>query len=173
MARELTGTHWIKLEVIGDEYTLQPDPVELVDAARALVKLGFEVFPYCTDDLVTCQRLLDAGCRVLMPWGAPIGSGQGLVNPFALRTLRARLPDVPLIVDAGIGTPSHAAQAMELGCDAVMAASSIFGAADPAAMASALRQAVEAGHAARRAGRIPRRTHAVASTPDEGMPELS
>ena len=105
MARELFGTHWIKLEVVGDEHTLQPDPFELVAAAPQLVRDGFEVFPYCTDDLVSCQRLLDAGCRMLMPWGAPIGSGQGLLNPCALRTLRARLPDVPLIVDAGIGAP--------------------------------------------------------------------
>ncbi|MDB5819702.1 MAG: thiG, partial [Rhizobacter sp.] len=120
MSRELLGTHWLKLEVVGDEHTLQPDPFELVEAAAQLVKDGFEVFPYTTDDLVTCQRLLDAGCRVLMPWGAPIGSGQGLLNPWALRTLRARLPGVPLIVDAGIGAPSHAAQAMELGFDAVL-----------------------------------------------------
>jgi thiazole synthase len=115
MARELYDTPWIKLEVVGDEHTLQPDPWELVTAAEQLAKDGFHVFPYCTDDLVTCRRLLDAGCEVLMPWGAPIGSGQGLLNPFALRTLRERLPGVPLIVDAGIGAPSHAAQAMELG----------------------------------------------------------
>ena len=119
MAREMFETDWIKLEVIGDEYTLQPDPFELVDAARTLVKDGFTVLPYCTDDLVSCQRLLDAGCRVLMPWGAPIGSGQGLLNPSALRTLRARLPDVTLVVDAGIGSPRDAVQAMELGYDAV------------------------------------------------------
>ena len=106
MARELFDTHWIKLEVVGDEHTLQPDPFELVTAADELVRAGFEVFPYCTEDLVSCQRLLDVGCRILMPWGAPIGSGQGLVNPHALRTLRARLPDVPLVIDAGIGSPA-------------------------------------------------------------------
>ena len=111
MARELYGTRWIKLEVVGDEHTLQPDPWGTVEAAAQLIRDGFAVFPYCTDDLVTCQRLLDAGCEVLMPWGAPIGSGQGLINPFALRTLRARLPGVPLVVDAGIGAPSHAAAA--------------------------------------------------------------
>src|SRR5690606_18763240 len=105
MARELFETHWIKLEVIGDMHTLQPDPFELLQAAEELVRAGFEVFPYCTDDLVSCQRLLDAGCRILMPWGAPIGSGQGLINPHALRILRERLPGVPLIVDAGIGSP--------------------------------------------------------------------
>jgi thiazole synthase len=170
MARELMGTHWIKLEVIGDEYTLQPDPVELVDAARALVKLGFEVFPYCTDDLVTCQRLLDAGCRVLMPWGAPIGSGQGLVNPFALRTLRARLPDVPLIVDAGIGTPSHAAQAMELGCDAVLLNSAVAQAGDPVKMARAFRLAIEGARLGFEAGAIAPQPMAVASTPVAGRP---
>ncbi|HJV63533.1 MAG TPA: thiazole synthase, partial [Albitalea sp.] len=105
MARELYGTRWIKLEVTGDEHTLQPDPWALLDAATQLVRDGFAVFPYCTDDLVACRRLLDAGCELLMPWGAPIGSGQGLLNPFALRTLRERLPGVPLIVDAGIGAP--------------------------------------------------------------------
>ncbi|MDO8385548.1 MAG: thiazole synthase, partial [Polaromonas sp.] len=125
MARELFGTNWIKLEVVGDEHTLQPDPFELVTAATELVRDGFEVFPYCTDDLVSCQRLLDAGCRILMPWGAPIGSGQGLVNPYALRTLRARLPGVPLIVDAGIGSPADAVQAMELGYDAVLLNSAV------------------------------------------------
>ena len=114
MARELFDTRWLKLEVVGDDYTLQPDPFELVEAARTLVQEGFEVFPYCTDDLVTCRRLLDAGCRILMPWGAPIGSGQGLLNPTALRTLRARLPDALLVVDAGIGSPQHAVHAMEL-----------------------------------------------------------
>ena len=170
LARELLATHWIKLEVVGDEYTLQPDPVELVEAARTLVGLGFEVFPYCTDDLVTCQRLLDAGCRVLMPWGAPIGSGQGLVNPFALRTLRARLPGVPLIVDAGIGAPSHAAQAMELGYDAVLLNSAVAQAADPVAMARAFRLAIEGARLGYEAGLIAPQAMAVASTPVTGRP---
>lgn len=172
MARELLGTHWVKLEVVGDEHTLQPDPFELVDAAAQLVKDGFEVFPYCTDDLVTCQRLLDAGCRLLMPWGAPIGSGQGLINPFALRTLRARLPCVPLVVDAGIGAPSHAAQAMELGFDAVLLNSAVAQSADPVTMARAFRLAIEAGRAGYEAGLIAPQDMAVASTPVSARPFL-
>ncbi|MEW6704207.1 MAG: thiazole synthase [Pseudomonadota bacterium] len=170
MARELLGTHWVKLEVVGDEHTLQPDPFELVQAAAQLVKDGFEVFPYCTDDLVSCQRLLDAGCRLLMPWGAPIGSGQGLLNPFALRTLRARLPGVPLIVDAGIGAPSHAAQAMELGFDAVLLNSAVAQAADPVAMARAFRLAIEGGRLGLEAGLLAPQDMAVPSTPVTGRP---
>lgn len=165
MARELYGTHWIKLEVVGEEHTLQPDPWELVEAARQLVRDGFEVLPYCTDDLVACQRLLDAGCRVLMPWGAPIGSGQGLINPWALRTLRERLPDVTLIVDAGIGRPSHAAQAMELGFDAVLLNSAVAQAADPVGMARAFRHAIEAGRLGWRSGLLAPQPMAVPSTP--------
>ncbi len=172
MARELCGTAWIKLEVVGDEHTLQPDPWGTVDAAAELVRDGFQVFPYCTDDLVTCQRLLDAGCEVLMPWGAPIGSGQGLINPFALRTLRARLPSVPLIVDAGIGAPSHAAQAMELGMDAVLLNSAVSQALDPVRMARAFGQAVEAGRGAFEAGVMAPQSMAVASTPVSGQPFL-
>lgn len=170
MARELFATHWVKLEVIGDEHTLQPDPLELVDAAAQLVRDGFEVFPYCTDDLVTCRRLLDAGCRLLMPWGAPIGSGQGLLNPWALRTLRARLPGVPLVVDAGIGAPSHAAQAMEMGFDAVLLNSAVAQAVDPVAMALAFRHAIEAGRLGHRAGLLAPQDMAVASTPVTGRP---
>ncbi|MDO5692807.1 MAG: thiazole synthase [Pseudomonadota bacterium] len=172
MARELYDTPWVKLEVIGDEYTLQPDPVELVEAARQLAKDGFTVFPYCTDDLVTCQRLLDAGCPLLMPWGAPIGSGQGLVNPFALRLLRERLPDVPLIIDAGIGAPSHAAQAMEMGYDAVLLNSAVSQASDPVRMAAAFRQAIEAGRTAYKAGVMAKQDFAVATTPVTGNPFL-
>jgi thiazole synthase len=172
MARELFDTPWVKLEVVGDEHTLQPDPVELVEAAARLVKEGFEVFPYCTDDLVTCQRLLDAGCRLLMPWGAPIGSGQGLINPFALRTLRARLPDVPLIVDAGIGAPSHAAQAMELGFDAVLLNSAVAQAGDPVRMARAFRLAIEGARLGFEAGVLAPQPFAVASTPVAGRPFL-
>ena len=172
MARELYGTPWIKLEVVGDEYTLQPDPVELVEAARQLARDGFTVFPYCTDDLVTCKRLLDAGCPLLMPWGAPIGSGQGLVNPFALRLLRERLPDVPLIIDAGIGAPSHAAQAMEMGYDAVLLNSAVSHASDPVRMAGAFRQAIEAGRTAHRAGVMAKQDFAVATTPVTGNPFL-
>jgi thiazole synthase len=170
MAREMFGTHWIKLEVVGDEYTLQPDPWELVEAARQLAQDGFEVFPYCTDDLVTCNRLLDAGCRILMPWGAPIGSGQGLLNPTALKTLRSRLPDVPLVVDAGIGSPRDAVQAMELGFDAVLVNSAVSNAHDPVAMARAFRLGVEAGRLAWEAGIMAKQEMAVATTPVTGRP---
>ena len=170
MAREMFGTHWIKLEVIGDEYTLQPDPWELVVAARELAADGFEVFPYCTDDLVTCTRLLDAGCRILMPWGAPIGSGQGLLNPSALRTLRARLPGVPLIVDAGIGSPRDAVQAMELGYDAVLINSAVALAQDPVTMARAFRLAIEGGRLAWEAGIMAKQEMAVATTLVTGRP---
>ena len=170
MARELFATNWIKLEVVGDEYTLQPDPFELVQAAGELARDGFEVFPYCTDDLVTCQRLLDAGCRVLMPWGAPIGSGQGLLNPHALRTLRARLPGVPLVVDAGIGSPRDAVQAMELGFDAVLLNSAVAQAHDPIRMALAFKLGIEAGRTAWEAGIMARQDMAVPSTPVTGRP---
>ena len=170
MARELFGTNWIKLEVVGDEHTLQPDPFELITAATELVRDGFEVFPYCTDDLVSCQRLLDAGCRILMPWGAPIGSGQGLVNPYALRTLRARLPGVPLIVDAGIGSPADAVQAMELGYDAVLLNSAVAQAADPVGMARAFGLAIEAGRLGYQSGLLAPQDMAVASTPVSGRP---
>lgn len=172
MARELLGTHWIKLEVVGDEHTLQPDPWGTVEAAAELVKAGFAVFPYCTDDLVTCQRLLDAGCELLMPWGAPIGSGQGLLNPWALRTLRARLPGVPLVVDAGIGAPSHAAMALELGFDAVLLNSAVAHAREPVAMARAFGDAVRAGRLAFEAGVMAPQDMAVASTPVSGRPML-
>ena len=172
MARELYDTPWIKLEVVGDEHTLQPDSFELLLAATQLVRDGFTVFPYCTDDLVTCRRLLDAGCPLLMPWGAPIGSGQGLLNPFALRTLRERLPDATLIIDAGIGAPSHAAQAMELGFDAVLLNSAVAQAREPVAMAQGFRLAIEAGRTARRAGVMAPQDFAVASTPVGGEPVL-
>jgi thiazole synthase len=172
MARELFDTRWLKLEVVGDDYTLQPDPFELVEATRTLVKDGFEVFPYCTDDLVTCQRLLDAGCRILMPWGAPIGSGQGLLNPTALRTLRGRLPDAVLVVDAGIGSPRHAVHAMELGFDAVLVNSAVSQAHDPVKMARAFRLAVESGRLAYEAGIMARQEMAVPSTPVTGQPFL-
>ncbi len=172
MARELLGTHWVKLEVVGDEQTLQPDPIELIDAARQLVRDGFEVLPYCTDDLVTGLRLVDAGCRVLMPWAAPIGSGLGLLNPWALRTLRARLPGITLIVDAGLGAPSHATAAMELGMDAVLLNSAVSQARDPVRMAHAFRHAVEAGRAGFEAGLMPTSDVAVATTPVGGHPFL-
>ena len=172
MARELYDTPWIKLEVVGDEHTLQPDPFELVVAAAELSREGFIVFPYCTDDLVLCRRLLDAGCPLLMPWGAPIGSGQGLLDPFALRTLRERLPDATLIVDAGIGAPSHAAQALEMGFDAVLVNSAVSQAREPVRMAGAFAHAVEAGRMAWRAGVMARQDFAVASTPVGGEPVL-
>jgi len=172
MARELYDTPWIKLEVVGDEHTLQPDPFELLAAATQLVRDGFTVLPYCTDDLVLCRRLLDAGCPLLMPWGAPIGSGQGLLNPFALRTLRERLPDATLIIDAGIGAPSHAAQALELGFDAVLLNSAVAQSREPVAMAKAFRLAIEAGRTAWRAGVMAPQDFAVASTPVGGEPVL-
>ncbi len=172
LAREAFGTEWIKLEVIGDDRTLYPDAVELLDAAETLVGEGFTVLPYTNDDPILARRLEEAGCAAVMPLGSPIGSGAGIRNPYNLAIVVERA-GVPVILDAGIGTASDAALAMELGCDAVMAASSIFGAEDPPAMATALRRGIEAGRLAHRAGRIPRRTHAEASTPEEGLPELS
>ncbi len=172
LAREAFETDWIKLEVIGDDRTLFPDAVELLEAAEALVADGFTVLPYTNDDPILARRLEEAGCAAVMPLGSPIGSGAGVLNPYNVAIIAERA-SVPVILDAGIGTASDAALAMELGCAAVMAASSIFGAADPVAMATALRLGVEAGHAARGAGRIPRRSHAEASTPEQGLPELS
>jgi thiazole synthase len=165
MAREVFGTSWVKLEVIGEDETLQPDVFGLVEAARILCQEGFDVFPYTTEDLIVAERLLEAGCRVLMPWGSPIGSGRGLNNLFALKTLRARLPEVPLIVDAGIGVPSHASQALELGFDAVLINTAVSQARDPVAMAGAFAQAVAAGRAAYEAGPMEPRDLAVPSTP--------
>jgi thiazole synthase len=165
MAREVFGTPWIKLEVIGDPDTLQPDVFGLVEAARVLAQDGFQLFPYTTEDLVVAGRLLDAGCEVLMPWGAPIGSGRGLNNVFALRGLRARFPDVPMVIDAGIGRPSHAAQAMELGFDAVLLNTAVAKAGDPVGMARAFRLAVEAGREGWLADPIEPRDMAVPSTP--------
>lgn len=170
MARELFGTHWIKLEVIGNDYTLQPDVFALVDAARELVSQGFEVFPYCTEDLVVCERLVEAGCRVLMPWGAPIGSGRGLINPYGLERLRSRFPELNLIVDAGIGSPSHAVQAMELGYDGILLNTAVAEALNPVQMAAAFRGAVAAGRQAREAGMMVQRESAQASTPEVGKP---
>lgn len=170
MARELFGTHWVKLEVIGDDYNLQPDPFALLEATRELISQEFEVFPYCTDDLVLCQKLVEAGCRIIMPWGAPIGTGKGLLNPYALKTIRARLPDITLIVDAGIGKPSHAAQALELGCDGVLLNTAVALATDPVTMASAFRYAVAAGRAACESGAMQERDMAKPSTPILGTP---
>lgn len=173
MAREVFGTDWIKLEVIGHADTLQPDPFGLVEAARILSDQGFRVFPYCTEDLVLCDRLLRAGCGVLMPWGAPIGTGRGLMNPYGLRSLRAHFPDVPLVVDAGIGLPSHAAQAMEMGFDAVLLNTAVARAGDPAAMALAFARAIEAGALARAADPMEPRDMAAPSTPLLGQAVLA
>jgi thiazole synthase len=170
MSREIFQTNWIKLEVIGDDYNLQPDPFATLDAATQLIKLGFAVFPYCTDDLVFCLRLRDAGCEVLMPWGAPIGTGRGLINPYALQTIRERLPAVPLIVDAGIGKPSHALQAMELGYDGVLLNTAVAQAADPVLMAQAFGEAMRAGRNGYRAGAMLERQTAQPSTPTLGTP---
>lgn len=165
MARDIFQTSWIKLEVIGEVDTLQPDVFGLVEAANVLCADGFEVFPYTTDDLVVAERLLEAGCRVLMPWGAPIGTGMGLNNLFGLRALRAHFPEVPLIVDAGIGRPSHAAAAMELGYDGVLLNTAVAMAGDPVVMAGAFAQAVEAGRAAFLAQPMECRDIAMPSTP--------
>ncbi|MGO4566346.1 thiazole synthase [Rhizobium sp. 2YAF20] len=165
MAREMFQTNWIKLEVIGNHDTLQPDVFGLVEAAHILVREGFEVFPYTTDDLVVAERLLDVGCKVLMPWCAPIGSAAGPLNLSALRAMRAHFPNVPLIVDAGIGRPSHATTVMELGFDAVLLNTAIAGAGDPVAMASAFTKAIDAGRQAFGAGMLEPRDMAVPSTP--------
>lgn len=171
MAREAFDTSWIKLEVIGDETTLLPDVVESVAAAETLVRRGFEVFAYTTDDLVAALRLEEVGCAAVMPLGSPIGSGLGVLNRHAVEAIASRL-EVPVVLDAGVGTASDAALAMELGCDAVLAASAINRAARPVAMAHAMGLAVEAGRSAYLAGRIPARAHAVASSPLEGRPDL-
>ncbi len=170
MAREVFGTSWIKLEVIGDENILQPEPFGLVEAARILNEDGFQVFPYMTEDLVVAGRLMDVGCRVLMPWGAPIGSGRGLNNIFGLRALRAHFPDTPLVVDAGLGAPSQAAQAFELGYDAVLLNTAIAKSGDPVAMARAFALAAEAGRTAFLAQPMAPRDMAEPSTPLLGMP---
>jgi thiazole synthase len=171
LAREAFETDWIKLEVIGDDRTLLPDAPELLSAAETLVGKGFTVLPYTNDDPILARRLEEAGCAAVMPLGSPIGSGSGIRNPYNLRIIVEGV-SVPVICDAGIGTASDAALAMELGCDGVLLASAVSRAADPARMATAMRKAVEAGYEARRAGRIPRRLYAEASTTGEGLPEL-
>jgi thiazole synthase len=171
LAGEAFETDWIKLEVIGDDRTLFPDAVELIEAAQQLVGEGFTVLPYTNDDPILARRLEEAGCAAVMPLGSPIGSGMGIRNPYNIQIIVERA-SVPVVLDAGIGTPSDAALAMELGCDGVLLSSSVARAKDPERMAGAMRQAVEAGYAARRAGRIPRKLHAHASTADEGLAEL-
>jgi thiazole synthase len=173
MARELFQTNLIKLEVIGDEVTLQPDPFGLVEAARELVRRGFQVLPYCTEDWVLCSRLMDAGCEVLMPWAAPIGTGQGPRNPRALRELRERAPQIPLIVDAGIGLPSQACQVMEWGFDGVLLNTAVSRALDPVRMAGAFAKAVNGGRSAFLAGPMIVEEIAVPSTPEIGRPFAS
>ena len=170
MARELFGTDWIKLEVIGNDDTLQPDLFGLVEAAAALSADGFKVFPYTTEDLIAAERLVAAGCRVLMPWGAPIGTGRGLANRSALLSLRRYFAEVPLVIDAGIGAPSHAAEAMEMGYDAVLLNTAVATAADPVRMARAFASAIEAGRLGYEAGLMPARDMAVPSTPVAGTP---
>lgn len=173
MARELFETNLIKLEVIGDEVNLQPDPFGLVEAAVELVRLGFQVLPYCTEDWVLCRRLMDAGCEVLMPWAAPIGTGQGPRNPGALRDLRERARHFPLIVDAGIGLPSHACQVMEWGFDGVLLNTAVSRAVDPIKMAGAFADAIRAGRAGFEAGPMIVQQAAVPSTPEIGRPFAS
>ena len=173
MARELFDTNWIKLEVIGHADTLQPDPFGLVEAARYLTEDGFKVFPYTTEDVVLAGRLLDAGCEVLMPWGAPIGTGLGLTNIYGLRTLRAQFPDVPMVVDAGLGLPSQAAMAMEMGYDAVLLNTAVARAGDPPAMAEGFARAVEAGRLAFEADPMEPRDMAAPSTPVIGKAFLT
>jgi thiazole synthase len=170
MARELFATDWVKLEVIGNDDTLQPDLFGLVEAAAALTKDGFKVFPYTTEDLVAAERLVAAGCEVLMPWGAPIGTGRGLANRYALKSLRQYFPAVPLIIDAGIGAPSQAAEAMEMGFDAVLLNTAIASATDPVRMARAFASAIEAGRLAYEAGLMEMRDMAAPSTPIAGTP---
>ena len=172
MARELFDTPWIKLEVIRDDETLQPDVFGLVEAAKVLNEEGFEVFPYTTEDLAVADRLVEAGCKVLMPWGAPIGSARGLNNPYGLKAMRAHFPDIPLVVDAGLGVPSHAAAAMELGYDAVLLNTAVAEAGDPVAMAKAFALAIEAGRMAFAARPLEPRDMAAPSTPVFGKAAL-
>lgn len=169
MAREVFSSDWIKLELIGDDYTLQPDTLNLVAVADTLIRDGFKVLPYCTDDLVLCRRLVDVGCEAVMPWAAPIGTGKGPINPSALQTLRERL-DVPLIVDAGLGRPSHACTVMEWGFDAVLLNTAVALAQDPVLMADAFAQAVSAGRQAHLAGTMQAQDNAQPSTPVLGTP---
>lgn len=169
MAREIFETDWIKLELIGDDYTLQPDTLNLPSAASALISLGFKVLPYTTDDLVLCQKLIDVGCQAVMPWAAPIGTGKGPINPYALKTLRERI-QVPLIIDAGLGLPSHACRVMEWGYDGVLLNTAVALAQDPVAMALAFQNAVSAGRSAFEAGAMQPQESAQPSTPVLGTP---
>jgi thiazole synthase len=168
LAREALGTDWIKLEVIGDQVTLLPDNEQTLEAAKILVKEGFIVLPYFSDDLIMAKKLLEAGCPAVMPLAAPIGSGMGVQNPSNLRIMREQLPDATIIVDAGVGVPSDAAIAMELGADAILMNTAIAESRNPEQMATAMRLAVEAGRLAYIAGRMPKRLYASASSPIQG-----
>jgi len=170
MSREIFKTDWIKLEVIGDDYNLQPDPIELLTATQTLIKDGFKVLPYCTDDLVICQRLQDLGCEVIMPWASPIGTGKGLMNPYNLEAIRLRLPEATLILDAGIGKPSDACLAMEMGYDGVLLNSAVALADNPILMAKAFAQALQAGEQGYVAGVMEQRQTAHPSTPTLDTP---
>ncbi len=170
MSREIFNTSWIKLEVIGDDYNLQPDPIELLKAAEMLIKDGFKVLPYCTDDLVICQKLHDLGCEVIMPWASPIGTGKGLLNPYNLETIRHRLPDATLILDAGIGKPSDACQAIEMGYDGILLNSAVALADNPVMMAKAFAHALSAGELGFGAGLMQQQQTAHASTPTLDTP---
>jgi thiazole synthase len=170
MAREILQTNWIKLEVIEDDYSLTPNPTELVEAARALCTEGFEVFPYCTEDIGLSEELLNAGCALLMPWAAPIGTGRGILKRTALEHLRDTFPEIPLIIDAGLGAPAHVATAMEMGFDAVLLNTAVARATNPAMMACAMRAAVMAGRMGYEAGIMPAHEQAEQSTPSVGQP---
>ncbi|WP_130537315.1 thiazole synthase [Thiomicrorhabdus indica] len=170
MSREIFGTDWIKLELVGDDFNLQPDPIDLVKATEILLSDGFKVLPYCTDDLVIARHLVELGCKVIMPWGSPIGTGKGLLNPYALRAIRERFPEVTMIVDSGIGLPSHAMQAMEMGVDAILLNTAVAHAQHPDIMAQAFKGSIEAGRLAYEAGAMVERESASASTPTLDSP---
>lgn len=170
MSRELFQTDWIKLELVGDDYNLQPDPIALVKATEILLGEGFKVLPYCTDDLVIARHLVELGCEVLMPWGSPIGTGKGILNPYALQAIRDRFPDVTMIVDSGIGLPSHATQSLEMGVDAVLLNTAVAKAKDPVLMGQAFSKAIEAGRSAYLAGPMAERSTASPSTPTIDSP---
>ncbi|GAB6070356.1 thiazole synthase [Thiomicrorhabdus hydrogeniphila] len=170
MSRELFETDWIKLELVGDDYNLQPDPIELVKATEILINDGFKVLPYCTDDLVIARHLVELGCEVIMPWGSPIGSGKGLLNPYALQAIRDRFPDITMLIDSGIGKPSHAVQAMEMGVDAILLNTAIAQANQPQQMAEAFKLSVKAGRIAYCAGTMAEQTSAQPSTPTIDSP---
>lgn len=170
MSRELFQTDWIKLELVGDDFNLQPDPIDLVKATEILLKDGFKVLPYCTDDLVIARHLVELGCKVIMPWGSPIGTGKGILNPYAIQAIRERFPEVTIIIDSGIGAPSHAMQAMEMGIDGVLLNTAVAKARDPNTMAKAFAGAIDAGRLAFEGGLMVERQQASASTPTIDSP---